>query len=100
MEVANALRPFGPCNFQLRLKGGEPWIFEINARCSGTTYARTLAGFNEPRMVADHVLAGTAPAYEIREITVLRYWNEVPVPSERIEGLRERGWLDGDGASL
>ena len=35
-EIANQLGPFGPCNFQLRLKGGEPWVFEINARCSGT----------------------------------------------------------------
>jgi len=99
-EIADVLGPFGPCNFQFRLKDGEPWIFEINARCSGTTYARTLAGFNEPRMVADYLLRGEAPAYEIREIAVLRYWNELMVPPEHIARLREHGRLDGDGASL
>jgi carbamoyl-phosphate synthase large subunit len=99
-EIADVLGPFGPCNFQFRCKGGEPWIFEINARCSGTTYARALAGFNEPRMVADHVLHGVAPTYEIREIAVLRYWNELTVPPEHIAQLRDRGRLDGGGASL
>ena len=47
-DIAEALNPFGPCNFQFRLDGsGIPRIFEINARFSGTTYMRTLSGFDE-----------------------------------------------------
>jgi carbamoyl-phosphate synthase large subunit len=82
MEVANRLQPFGPCNFQLRLRDGVPYLFEFNARCSGTTYCRALAGFNEPKMIADFILKGVAPAFEVRPITVLRYWKELVVENE------------------
>lgn len=99
-RVAEALRPFGACNFQLRKRGGEPFIFEINARCSGTTAARTLAGFNEPRMIADHLLRGVEPSYQIRPIAILRYWKELVVDPGRIEALAATGRLEGDGSRL
>lgn len=98
--LAEALSPFGACNFQLRVKDGVPYVFEINARCSGTTAARTLAGFNELRMIADHLLRGVEPAYSIREISILRYWQELVVPNGRIAELRENGVLAGDGTRL
>lgn len=98
--VAEVLRPFGPCNFQLRLSGGVPQIFEINARCSGTTFCRTLAGFNEPLMASDFLLKGKTPVYQIREIAVLRYWKELVVDYSRIEHLSCNGWLTGDGTKL
>ena len=45
-HIAEALNPTGPCNFQFRLdQSGNPRVFEINARFSGTTYMRTIAGF-------------------------------------------------------
>ncbi len=84
MDVANRLQPFGPCNFQLRTRDGVPYIFEFNGRCSGTTYCRALAGFNEPRMIADFILKGTVPAFEVRPITVLRYWKELVVDNESV----------------
>jgi len=98
--VAEALGPFGPCNFQLRVRDGTPYVFEINARCSGTTHARTLAGFNEPLMTADYLLAGRLPAYAIREITVLRYWQELVVEGQRVSALTVSGVVDGDGTRL
>ena len=98
--MAEALDPFGACNFQLRVKNGVPYVFEINARCSGTTAARALAGFNEPRMVADHLLRGIEPAFSIREIGILRYWQELVVPNGRIAELRDHGVLAGDGTRL
>lgn len=98
--VAEALRPFGACNFQLRLKEGVPYIFEINARCSGTTCSRALAGFNEPLMIADYLIHGREPAYTIREIAILRYWKELVVPNSRIAALREQGSLAGNGSKL
>jgi len=93
--AADVLGPFGACNFQLRVREGVPFIFEINARCSGTTYCRTLAGFNEPRMIADYLVHGREPAFEIEEITVLRYWKELVVRNDRIEALRNAGSIDG-----
>jgi carbamoyl-phosphate synthase large subunit len=98
--VAEAMKPFGPCNFQMRLKDGKPYIFEINARCSGTTYSRALAGFNEPLMVVDYLTRGKPPAYEIREISILRYWKELVVENFRIAMLQEGGVLKGDGSRL
>lgn len=84
IDVANRLQPFGSCNFQLRVRDGVPFLFEFNARCSGTTYCRALAGFNEPKMIADFILKGTAPAFEVRPITVLRYWKELVVENETV----------------
>jgi len=99
-DVVQALRPFGPCNVQLRVRNGEPVVFEINARCSGTTGARALAGFNEPKMVADFLLEKREPKYTIKEISILRYWKELVVPNQRIEVLCKAGHIVGDGAEL
>ena len=90
-DIAEALRPFGACNIQFRLRGGRPCVFEINARCSGTTYARALAGFNEPLLLADSLLIDKAPRYKIRELTVLRYWNELVVQDDRLAALADTG---------
>jgi len=78
------VKPFGPCNVQLRLRGGIPYVLEINARCSGTTAARTLAGFNEPKMILDH-LEGKEVTHSVENgLEILRYWQELVVrPSDR-----------------
>jgi carbamoyl-phosphate synthase large subunit len=99
-SIAEALRPFGACNIQLRVRNGEPFVFEINARCSGTTAARALAGFNEPKMIAGYLLDKIAPACSIREISILRYWKELVVSNGRIEQLRDTSFLPGDGTRL
>jgi carbamoyl-phosphate synthase large subunit len=99
-DVAEALKPFGPCNFQLRVRDGTPFIFEINPRCSGTTYSRTLAGFNEPLMTAEYLLMGKKPNFKIKEATIFRYWKEILIENDRIGKLDERGELDGNGSKL
>lgn len=86
-EVASLLRPFGPCNFQLRLRNGMPVLFEINPRCSGTTAARALAGFNEPEMVANYLLSEETPTYSIKRLLVLRYLTELVASPDRLKGL-------------
>jgi carbamoyl-phosphate synthase large subunit len=88
-QVAQAIKPFGACNIQLRMKDGVPYIFEINARCSGTTAARTLCGFNEPKMIADHLLKGIKPVFDIKEQTILRYWKELVVENEVVSHLKD-----------
>lgn len=83
-RAMNAVKPFGACNVQLRMQDGRPYVFEINARCSGTTAARTLCGFNEPKMIADYLCHGIQPTYAIEEQTILRYWAELVVPNEAV----------------
>ncbi|HZE66147.1 MAG TPA: ATP-grasp domain-containing protein [Sporichthyaceae bacterium] len=92
-DVMDLIKPHGACNVQLRLRDGVPYVFEINARCSGTTAARALCGFNEPLMIADWLTTGIPPQYEIRETTVLRYWKELVVDNDDVTELAERGAL-------
>lgn len=99
-NIVEALNPFGACNVQLRVKDGKPYVFEINARCSGTTAARALAGFNEPKMIADYLYNQIIPEYTIREISILRYWKELVVSNSRIDELRVKQFLSGDGSGL
>jgi carbamoyl-phosphate synthase large subunit len=86
--VVDTIKPFGACNVQLRVKDGTPYVFEINARCSGTTAARSLSGFNEPRMIADFLLKGIEPTYKIKEQTILRYWNELVIENDLVLNLK------------
>lgn len=90
-KVINALKPTGALNIQLRLQGETPYIFELNARHSGTTYARALAGFNEPKMLADYFLKGVEPSFEIKEISVLRYWKEIVVSNDAVNEMTQLG---------
>lgn len=99
-RVAEALKPFGACNFQLRKKGNTPYIFEINARCSGTTGARSLAGFNEPKMVADYLLFKKTPTFDIKKIAILRYWKELVVDPAQMDELSAKGRIEGNGSRL
>lgn len=81
-DLIRLMRPFGPCNFQLKLHDGRPYLLEINARCSGTTAARKLAGFNEPLITINHLEGNPSLPIEIQPIEVYRYWNEVKVRDE------------------
>jgi len=76
-KICTIIKPNGAFNIQLRMRDGVPYVFEFNARCSGTTAMRALAGFNEPQMTADYILKGIEPVYKIKDLTVLRYWNEI-----------------------
>lgn len=80
------LAPHGPVNFQFRVAAdGRPRVFEINARFSGTTPLRALAGFNEVEMCVRHLLFGEPvrqPA--IRPGVILRHLDELFVSEDRI----------------
>jgi carbamoyl-phosphate synthase large subunit len=92
-KVINVLKPFGACNVQLRVRENVPYIFEFNARCSGTTASRALAGFNEPKIICDNIFKGIRnPEYNIKEIAILRYWKELAVDYERINEMTEKGF--------
>ena len=85
-EVATALKGWGPLNFQFRVDKGVPKIFEINARFSGTTPMRAYAGFNEVDHFLRFVCRGEPiPAPSLRNIVVLRFWDEIVVESSALK---------------
>jgi carbamoyl-phosphate synthase large subunit len=90
-KFGEALKPFGPVNFQFRTdRDGRPRVFEINGRFSGTTPMRALVGFNEVEMCVRKILWGEPIAQpELREATVLRHWTEMTVSRDQFEGLKE-----------
>jgi len=100
-SIINVLKPFGACNIQLRVRDKIPYIFEINARCSGTTASRALAGFNEPKMICDYIFKGIDnPHFEIKEIVILRYWKELVVSYDKIEEMKANSFLYNKGVKL
>jgi len=100
-NVVNVLKPFGACNVQLRVRDDIPYIFEINARCSGTTASRALAGFNEPKMICDYIFKGIDnPHFEIKEIVILRYWKELVVKYDMIKEMKLNGFIHNKGMEL
>jgi carbamoyl-phosphate synthase large subunit len=86
-KVMITIKPFGACNLQLRVKDGKSYVLEINARSSGTTGARALCGFNEPKLIADYLTTGKRPEYHIKEQTILRYWKELVVDNQLVEAM-------------
>jgi carbamoyl-phosphate synthase large subunit len=74
--VSSKLNQFGVCNYQLRMDHGLPKIFEINARHSGTTYIRSLYGFNEVEYILELMLNEKEIDFEVKEGKVQRYFDE------------------------
>jgi carbamoyl-phosphate synthase large subunit len=95
-KIMSAIKPFGACNVQLRIKDNKAYVLEINARCSGTTAARALCGFNEPQMIADYLSFKKEPSFDIKEETVLRYWKELVVSNDRVERMRSTKMLNNN----
>ncbi|MDT0677477.1 ATP-grasp domain-containing protein [Autumnicola musiva] len=85
-KIAESLGVEGPCNFQFRIRNGEPVIFEINARFSGTTPLRSFFGFNEVEAVVNHYTNQQKISQpELREGEVLRVWADLFIPKEEAE---------------
>ncbi|MBD3271939.1 MAG: ATP-grasp domain-containing protein [Elusimicrobia bacterium] len=77
-QVSDYLKPFGACNYQLRMDNNmKPKIFEINARHSGTTYIRSLFGFYEVEYILAYVMGYRIKDFDIKEGVVKRYYNEM-----------------------
>jgi carbamoyl-phosphate synthase large subunit len=96
IPIAEALRPMGPCNIQMRLHRGRAVCFEINVRFSGTTAVRARLGFNDVEAALLHYVLGQ-PAADLPLITkgiALRYWNEIYVSGEAKARLDESKKLD------
>jgi carbamoyl-phosphate synthase large subunit len=76
-NASSALGQFGVCNFQLRIdKQGLPKIFEINSRHSGTTYIRSLYGYNEIEYILEYIFNNRELSFSLKQGTVKRYFEE------------------------
>jgi len=87
IKIAEVVQPFGALNVQLITKDNVPYIVELNARCSGTTAARALCGFNEPQMIAEYILSNIIPHYLIKKQSILRYYKEIVLNDDDIDTL-------------
>lgn len=91
LAAARALGSNGSCNFQLRLDDGQPKLFEINARFSGTTPLCAELGFNP---VESYLKRHRGLRYDgaLRtDVVVLRHWAELVVPRASLEELARAG---------
>lgn len=80
--IADALHPYGPANLQFRLARDRVHVFEINARFSGTTPLRALAGFNEVELCLRHLVLGEKiEPPTVAAMSILRHWSETLVPA-------------------
>ena len=95
VRIAEALRPMGPSNIQMRVTDEGPVCFEINIRFSGTTPVRARLGFNEVEATLRHYVLNE-PACDLPVITegiMLRYWNEAYIDAGACDALRQTGFL-------
>lgn len=76
-SIANVLKPYGSCNLQLRIdEKGQPKLFEINPRFSGTTFMRALLGYNEVEFMICRILGWKEPTLIKKNGKVIRYYEE------------------------
>jgi len=88
LDVASKLEIDGGCNFQLRLDiHGEPKIFEINSRFSGTTPFCAQIGFNPVEFYLKRSVGLESTVNVDYNSIVLRYWSEVVVKKSSLNKL-------------
>ena len=93
--VASKLEIDGGCNFQLRLdKLGEPKIFEINSRFSGTTPFCAQIGFNPVEFYLKRSLGLESTVSVDYSSILLRYWSEVVVKKSSLKKLSKNGSIE------
>ena len=93
-EVAEKLGVEGPCNFQFRIKNGQPVIFEINARFSGTTPIRNFFGFNEVLACVEYYLNNSGvKAINLKPGVIMRSWSDIFVDENQLKKLSADGSL-------
>ena len=74
-KLTLSIKPFGPINFQLRLKNRSPVVFEINPRFSGTTPIRALFNVNEVDAVIRKLTGSKLKStYKEKKGVVIRYF--------------------------
>lgn len=72
ISIAKSIGSVGPINIQGRVLDGKLMVMEINPRLSGTTYLRSLKGYNEPENIIRKVLLDEDVKYNYDKGIVLR----------------------------
>ncbi len=94
-DVAKELDIDGGCNFQLRLDtNGNPKIFEINSRFSGTTPFCAQIGFNPVEFYLKKNLGLECDINIDYNSILLRYWSEAVVQKSSLKKLSDDGTLN------
>jgi carbamoyl-phosphate synthase large subunit len=87
-QIANFIGIKGPCCIQMKEDvNGVVKLVEINPRMGGGTIFTTLAGANFPMMLIDMVEHKKVDVPEIKEITVIRYYEEIVIRAAADERL-------------
>ncbi|MGB5981046.1 MAG: ATP-grasp domain-containing protein [Nonlabens sp.] len=95
-KIAETLGCEGPVNFQYRIRNGEPVIFEINCRFSGTTPLRLIYGFNEVEAIVEFYVNNTSVIPpKLKTGTILRTFSDVLIGNEDLENFDRDGVLVG-----
>jgi carbamoyl-phosphate synthase large subunit len=91
-RVIGTLKPFGPCNVQMRMHQGKPTTFEINARYSGTTPIRAALGWNDVDAALRHFVL-REPVSLPQHVTGIaaRYWQEAYLAPADVQALARDG---------
>jgi carbamoyl-phosphate synthase large subunit len=95
-EIAVKLGCRGPLNVQARMVGDQLKVFELNPRISASCPIRAVAGVNEPDILyRNAVLGEEMRVSSYKKIACFRFWNEVYVPLEAVEGMASQGDSQG-----
>jgi len=84
LRFASQIHFRGPMNLQLKIgKDGQPKVFEVNPRLSGSTSMRIAVGFNDPaRIVAHWLFDELIERTSVRRAKIFRYLTELVVSSD------------------
>lgn len=80
MEIAQTIGITGPCCIQMKESDeGQLKLVEINPRMGGGTIFTAIAGANFPKLIIDMVEGREIAIPRIKEITIVRYFEEIVV---------------------
>jgi carbamoyl-phosphate synthase large subunit len=101
MKIAEKLNPDGPANFQFRIFNGEPVIFEINGRFSGTTPLRHFFGFNEVEALLKYYLFNEEISLpNLKKGVVFRTWSDIFIEENHFNQLTTNNILKNPEATF
>lgn len=75
-NIVKKLEIYGPINFQFIIQNKKIFIFEINLRFSGTTYFRSLFGYNEIDIFYNSVIRNTSSKLYLNSGKAIRFYDE------------------------
>ena len=87
-RVATKLNAYGSINLQLRLKEGNPYIFEINPRFSSSTGMRIALGVNEAELlIRSEILKEKVKKPAVKKAGVIRQYLDYVISVDEISKL-------------